>query len=65
MNEIIEQLVNTRINGNSIQGNATYERMLKRVTRNEIVSYGAMFHIAVTASYKLDCIEQIRNGLES
>jgi len=38
--EKIEQLVNTRINGNSIKGNKTYENMLKSVKVVDIVNYG-------------------------
>ena len=64
MYEIIEQLVNTRINGNSIKGNKTYENMLKRVTMADIQRYAYDFDILCYGLSKIDCIENIRNSLE-
>jgi len=64
MLNIVEQLVNTRINGNSIKGNATYENMLKRVSLADIQLYADNFGIMTYGRLKLDCIEQIRNKLE-
>ena len=61
---IVEQLVATRINGNSIKGNKTYENMLKRVTKDSIRNYNEYFigHISVLNGTKLEMIEQIRDS---
>ena len=60
---IIEELVTTRINGNNIVGNKTYESMLKRVTKEDILSY-SMAYVSLGKLYgtKLEMIEQIRNN---
>ena len=61
--EIVQELVTTRINGNSIVGNKTYESMLKRVTKEDILSY-SMAYVSLRKLYgtKLEMIEQIRNN---
>jgi len=63
MYKTIEALVETRINGNSIIGNKTYENMLKRVTLADIQSYADNYQILCYGAKKIDCIEQIRNQL--
>lgn len=65
--QIIEELVNTRINGNSIKGNKTYENMLKRVTKDNILDYHNLYSIDCFENIygsKLEMIEQIRNSVE-
>ena len=37
--QIVSELIETRINGNSIKGNNTYEKMIKRVSFKDILSY--------------------------
>ena len=59
--EIVEALINTRINGNSIKGNATYKSMLKRITKRDIQNYNSSFSNSVLYGNKLEMIEQIRN----
>ncbi len=59
MNKIIEELIETRINGNNIKGNETYERMLKRVTYDAIVAHWNDFSMVVTGCTKFDAIDSI------
>ena len=61
--KIISELVLTRINGNSIKGNKTYESMLKRVTKKDIDSYILGAEIDKLYGSKLELIEQIRNAV--
>jgi len=65
--EIVEQLVETRINGNSIKGNSTYEKMLKRVTKHAINYYSCSVvgYGFDTGLSKLKMIEEIRNTIEN
>ena len=62
--DIVQQLVETRINGNSIKGNKTYERMLKRITKDSINNYNRYFvgHTKELFGSKLEMIEQIRDS---
>ena len=62
--EIVAQLVETRINGNSIKGNKTYEGMLKRISKDDINNYSVSLGGGVLYGSKLEMIEQIRNNLE-
>ena len=59
--EIVEELVSTRINGNQIKGCATYENMLKKITKQDIQDYNSNFSDSVLYGSKLEMIEQIRN----
>lgn len=61
--EKIEELVNTRINGNSIKGNETYENMLKQVNRADINHYANWHEIEASGFNKLEMIESIRDAL--
>jgi len=63
---IVEQLVDTRINGNSIRGNDTYERMLKRVTKSEINHFSVCLlgYAIETGLTKLQMIEDIRDAID-
>jgi len=64
-NKLIETLVETRINGNSISGNKTYENMLKRITKDNIDTYAYELGYAVcTGSTKLGMIEAIRDNID-
>lgn len=64
MFNLVEALVNTRINGNSIKGNKTYENMLKRISKDDINNYNQSFgNNVVLYGSKLEMIEQIRNNL--
>ena len=69
MRDIVNELVETRINGNSIRGNKTYEKMLKRVTFKEIASYASWVGCSwsyddIGKTQKLDLIEIIRNSID-
>lgn len=43
--KMVEELVMTRINGNQIKGNSNYERILKRVKKQDIIDLGLSFDI--------------------
>ncbi len=57
----VAELVDTRINGNSIKGNITYERMLKATTAVTIRNYAHAMGVGNIYGSKLEMIEQIRN----
>ena len=61
--QTVEELVNTRINGNSIKGNKTYEAMLKRVSKDDINNYAFELEMPKLHGSKLEMIEQIRNRI--
>jgi len=70
MRNLVQELVETRINGNSIKGNKTYEKMLKRVSFKEIASYAFCVgcewnYDNIGRSRKLDLIEVIRNFFDT
>ena len=62
MYKLVNTLVVTRINGNSIKGNETYENMLKRVTKHDINRYALdnLDFAIETGLSKLNMIEHIR-----
>ena len=62
-NRIINELIETRINGNSIKGNSTYEAMLRRVNKEDIISYSCerIDSLFLISGNKLNMIEQIKN----
>jgi hypothetical protein len=65
---LVEILVETRINGNSIKGNKTYENMLKRVRTQEIIDFASNFDLhpyTMCGNTKLELIEEIRNKIDS
>ena len=62
---IVEELVDTRINGNQIKGDSTYEAMLKSVSKNDIKNYSMSLGGPEVFGSKLEMIEQIRNNLTS
>ena len=64
MNNLIETLVNTRINGNSIKGCKTYENMLKRISKKDLENYALNFGFSSLYGNKLEMIEQLRNKIE-
>ena len=67
MRNLVEELVQTRINGNSIKGNPTYEKMLKRVTVQDIVDYATVYDISpykMHGPHKIDYIEEVRKAIE-
>jgi len=62
--QIISELIETRINGNSIKGNDTYEKMIKRVSFKDILSYAGNFDYKwsvedIGRSQKIDLINSI------
>ncbi|MDY0138253.1 MAG: hypothetical protein RBR50_01015 [Candidatus Izemoplasmatales bacterium] len=66
--DIVEELFNARINGNSIKGNATYEAMLKRVSKQDILNvidcfYGSEYD-CIKYGTKLELIEQLANAIK-
>ncbi len=60
--EKVSELVATRINGNSIIGNKSYESWLKSVTKEDIFQYANEFGYQVCGSTKLDMIESLRRS---
>ena len=63
MNKVIGELVMTRINGNSIVGNQTYENMLKRVSRVDIFTYAVDVGVVIKIEKKIDMIEELKRHL--
>lgn len=62
-NKIIEQLVETRINGNSIANNKTYLNMLKRVTKEDIQYSEINFYNIKLYGSKIEMIEQLKESV--
>lgn len=62
---IVEELVDTRINGNQIKGDSTYVAMLKSVSKDDINTYSMSLGGPKVFGSKLEMIEQIRNNLTS
>ncbi len=60
--EKIQTLVETRINGNSIKGNSTYENMIKSLRTRDFNEYEALNEINVTLWIykKIDKIEALK-----
>lgn len=61
---IVMELINTRINGNKIKGNKTYEDMLKRVTKEDIKKCSYNWGNSSLYGSKLEMIEQLKNICE-
>ena len=66
--QIIEELIETRINGNSIKGNDTYEKMIKRITFQDILRYANNNNYKwsiedIGRNQKIDLINSIVNNL--
>ena len=61
----VMELVNTRINGNKIKGNKTYEDMLKRVTKEDIKNCSYNWGNVSLYGSKLEMIEQLKNICEN
>lgn len=55
------ELIDARINGNSIKGNKTYENMLKSVTKKDIQYVASDCAYGLVNGTKLEMIEQIKN----
>jgi len=60
----IDALIETRINGNSIKGNETYEKMLRSLKFSDIRSYASLMDYKTSIndigkSQKLDLINSI------
>jgi hypothetical protein len=66
--EKIEELVNTRINGNSIKGNKTYENMIKSLRTQDFNDYawniGPEAKPVMYIYKKIDKVEFLRNLVE-
>ena len=62
---IVMELVNTRINGNRIKGDKTYENMLKRVSRADITNCSYNWGNKMLYGSKLEMIEQLRHICEN
>ena len=64
--QIVIDLVETRVNGNSIKGNATYESMVKRVTKQDLINYANVLDVCVHGNQaKLAMIESMREKIDS
>jgi len=66
---IIEELIETRINGNSIRSNDTYEKMIKRITFQDILRYANNNDYKwsiedIGRNQKIDLINSIVNNLD-
>ena len=61
--DIVGELVDTRINGNSIMNNKTYVNMLRRVKKEDINEYANEYGMADLYGSKLEMIEQIRDHI--
>ena len=57
----VSDLVDTRINGNQIRGNKTYENMLKATKVLTIRTYAHEMGVGNVYGNKLEMIEQIKN----
>ena len=57
----VSELVDTRINGNSIKGCKTYESMLRQVTKNDIFYFVENEFGLSKFGTKLEMIEEIRD----
>ena len=57
----VSELVDARINGNSIKGNKYYENMLKNTKSVTIRNYAHQMGIGNLYGTKLEMIEQIKN----
>ena len=63
-NEKINELVNTRINGNRIETDTTYSNMLRSVTVADIKEFALyFFELVIQGNRKLDLINQIMRSL--
>ena len=60
---IIDALVETRINGNSISNNKTYVNMMRRVKKEDINEYAGDYGMADLYGSKLEMLEQIREHI--
>jgi len=65
--EKIEALIETRINGNSIKGNKTYENMIKSLRTKDFRAYESNFEGLDTLWIykKVDKIEKYREIIEA
>ena len=66
--KIIEELVSTRINGNSIKGNKTYENMLRRISIQDIIDFAKTYFYKWGLSKvnrKIDLIESIVDHIKN
>ena len=64
--DMVHDLVYTRINGNSIMGYPTYRTMLNRVTKEDIKDYASTWCYELYSGLygtKLEMIEQIKNHI--
>jgi hypothetical protein len=66
--QIVTELIETVINGNSISNNDTYKKMLNRVTFKNIVHYASLYNYKwsiddIGRSQKIDLIKSIVNNL--
>ena len=63
----IEALIETRINGNSIKGNKTYENMIKSLKSSDFMAYDSNFggNPTMYIYKKIDKIEFYRDLIEA
>lgn len=61
LNEKVNTLVETRINGNSIINNKTYCNMLKSIKKQDILDYSFSLGYGQLYGTKLEMIEQLKN----
>ena len=60
---IIDALVETRINGNSISNNKTYVNMMRRVKKEDINEYAGDYGMADLYGSKLEMLEQVKEHI--
>ena len=60
---IVGELVDTRINGNSITNNVTYANMLRRVKKEDINEYANDYGMHDIYGSKLEMLEQIKEHI--
>ena len=61
--DIVGQLVDVRINGQSIRNNTTYVNMMRRVKKEDINEYAGDYGMADLYGSKLEMLEQIREHI--
>jgi len=70
MSNLLQELIDARVNGNKIEGNEIYIKMLKRVSFSEISAYAKMHKYKwdiddLGKNKKIDLIEIIKNNIDA
>ena len=61
--DIVGQLVDVRINGQSIRNNTTYVNMMRRVKKEDINEYANDYGMADLYGSKLEMLEQVKEHI--